>query len=83
MALRFVGIDPATAETGSPTVWVDEETHDIVVQGWTADEALRQLITETPAPGHAAGIPAHESAVRVPARLAAALRAACDVAEGP
>jgi hypothetical protein len=32
MALRFIGIDPNTGTGESPTVWVDEEKLDLVVQ---------------------------------------------------
>lgn len=30
MTLRFVGIDPNTGGEGSPTVWVEEESADLV-----------------------------------------------------
>lgn len=30
MTLRFVGIDPNTGGEGSPTVWVGEESADLV-----------------------------------------------------
>jgi hypothetical protein len=35
MALRFIGIDPNTGTGESPTVWVDEEKLDLVVQSYT------------------------------------------------
>ncbi|MFD5463778.1 hypothetical protein ACFWIQ_13300 [Kitasatospora sp. NPDC127059] len=40
MDLRFIGMDPNTGGEGSPTVWVDEETADLVVQDEEADELL-------------------------------------------
>lgn len=81
MALRFIGIDPDTGKQGSPTVWVDEQTRDIVVQGWTAtDDDVAACLTAGHGPGHSNDIPAGESVVRVPARMAAALRKACDAA---
>ena len=40
MALGFVGIDPNTGGGGSPTVWVEDEAEEIIVQSWTADDAL-------------------------------------------
>jgi hypothetical protein len=79
--LHYIGVDPETNANGSPTVWVDHEAGEIIVQGWKADDALRQRVTQTPPPDHEPGIPAHEDVVRIPARLAPILREACDVAE--
>jgi len=82
MTLRFVGMDPNTGGGGSPTVWVEEESADLVLQGEEADELLQALVGETQwVPGHTAGIPAHERVIRIPARMVPALREACDVAE--
>ena len=81
MALEFVGIDPNTGQSGSPTAWVDTETADIVLQSYTADEATRAQCIENTAPGHAKGIPPHETVIRIPAHLIYLLREACDAAE--
>jgi len=82
MELRFVGMDPNTGGGGSPTVWVEEESADLVLQGEEADELLKATVGETAwAAGHATGIPAHETVIRIPARMVAILREACDVAE--
>ncbi|WP_082317521.1 hypothetical protein [Streptomyces sp. NRRL WC-3549] len=82
MALRFVGIDPNTGGEGSPTVWVEEESADLVVQGEEAEALLRRVIGGTQwVPGHATGIPDHERVIRIPARMVPILREACDVAE--
>ncbi|MET8213954.1 hypothetical protein ABZT51_50745 [Streptomyces sp. NPDC005373] len=81
MALEFIGIDPNTGQSGSPTAWVDTETADIVLQSYTADRATRAQCIENTAPGHAKGIPAHETVIRVPAHLVPMLREACDAAE--
>ncbi|MFI5867424.1 hypothetical protein [Streptomyces sp. NPDC051546] len=75
MALRFIGIDPDSDTGQCPTVWVDEDTADVVVQGWNADEALLAQCLET------GSIPPTEGVVRIPARMAALLREACDEAE--
>ncbi|MFB6564086.1 hypothetical protein ACFCYH_35260 [Streptomyces sp. NPDC056400] len=75
MALRFIGIDPDSDTGQCPTVWVDEDTADVVVQGWKADEVLRAQCLET------GSIPDTESVVRIPARMVAMLREACDDAE--
>ncbi|MGQ4517182.1 hypothetical protein [Streptomyces sp. DW26H14] len=81
MNLRFIGIDPDTGQSGSPTAWIDETTADIVLQSYTADEATRAQCSEHTAPGHAKGIPDHESVIRIPARLVPMLREACNAAE--
>ncbi|MFJ6214574.1 hypothetical protein ACIQGZ_14750 [Streptomyces sp. NPDC092296] len=81
MALRFIGIDPDTGQQGSPTIWVDEEKAELVVQGWKADSELEIRCAETVVLGHAPGIPEHEAVIRIPARMVSMLREACDVAE--
>jgi hypothetical protein len=82
MALEFVGIDPETTGGGSPTVWVEEETADLVLQGEEADKLLKAQVSETEwVAGHDKGIPAHETVIRIPARMVPILREACDVAE--
>jgi hypothetical protein len=82
MALRFVGIDPNTGGEGSPTVWVEEESADLVLQGEEADELLKSFVGSTQwVAGHKAGIPPHERVIRIPARMVPILREACDAAE--
>jgi hypothetical protein len=81
MALQFIGIDPDTGQSGSPTAWVDPDTADIVLQSYTADEATQAQCIESSAPGHVQGIPDHETVIRIPARLVPILREACDAAE--
>ncbi|NKY99504.1 hypothetical protein HGB44_17800 [Nocardiopsis dassonvillei subsp. albirubida] len=75
MSLKFIGKDPESDTKGSPTVFVDEDTADMVIQGWKAGEdtltACREVGT----------IPDHEAVVRVPARMVKILREACDDAE--
>jgi len=75
MSLRFIAKDPNSPDGDSPTVWVDEETSDLVIQGWTIDDGTRKECLTT------GRIPGHEAVVRVPARMVRALREACDVAE--
>jgi hypothetical protein len=82
VALDFVGIDPTTGGGGSPTVWVEDEAEEIVVQSLTADAALREKIAGTEwVPGHAIGIPAHESVIRIPARMLPILKEAVERVE--
>jgi hypothetical protein len=71
MALRYVGKDPDTPNTGSPTVWLDEEDGSFVLQGWkVTDEATLAQIRAT------GPIPEHETVLRLPARMAPLLREA-------
>ncbi|AIS02536.1 hypothetical protein [Streptomyces glaucescens] len=82
MTLRFVGMDPNTGGEGSPTVWVEEETADLVLQGEEADELLKALVGETQwVPGYKTGIPPHERVIRIPVRMVPMLREAGDAAE--
>ncbi|WKK27422.1 hypothetical protein QZH56_10055 [Streptomyces olivoreticuli] len=82
MPLDFIGMDPETKEEGSPTVWVHREQQKIIIQSVTADDALTEEISSAEwVPGHAAGIPAHESVISIPARMVPILRKACDAAE--
>ncbi|WP_314253966.1 hypothetical protein [Streptomyces sp. DSM 40907] len=61
MALGFIGIDPDSDTRQCPTVWVDEDTADVVIQGWKADEAVLAQCLET------GSIPDTECVVRIPA----------------
>lgn len=82
MTLRFVGIDPNTGGEGSPTVWVEEESADLVLQGEEADELLKAVAGSTEwVAGHRAGIPRTSGVIRIPARMVSILREACDAAE--
>lgn len=60
MALRFLGINPDTPQGGSPTVWEDTESGDIVVQSYRADEATLAECRKT------GEIPDHETVIRLP-----------------
>ncbi|MFI8813589.1 MULTISPECIES: hypothetical protein [unclassified Streptomyces] len=75
MALRFIGKDPESGDHGSPALWIDEETRDLLVQGLTADEQTRAESSQDVA------IPRHESVVRVPKRMIPLLKEAIRVAE--
>jgi hypothetical protein len=74
MSLRFVGIDPDTPENGSPTIWVDEETGELVIQGWK--EISERMMAEIIATGP---IPDHEIVLRLPPRMIPILLEACGV----
>lgn len=78
MSLTFIGIDPETKTADSPTVWVDEEKQELVLQGWKAGPELEAEAGRFEVPGHAVGIPADEAVVRIPARMVHMIREACD-----
>lgn len=76
MSLRFVGIDPNTGQGNCPTVWLDEERQEIVLQGWRVEDPDTRAEVLATGP-----LPDHETVVRIPARMASILRKAADDAE--
>ncbi len=75
MALRFIGVDPNTPSTGSPTVWVDEADGSIIIQGWKiTDDTTWDNIKATGQKWDP--IPDHEDVVRIPERMKPILREA-------
>ncbi|MFH8794980.1 hypothetical protein [Streptomyces sp. NPDC017941] len=70
MALRFLGIYPHTPDDGSPTIWLDEDTGDLIIQSWKADETtVRQAQRVGSIPGHSTDVPGHETVIRLPATM--------------
>ncbi|WP_184829792.1 hypothetical protein [Jiangella mangrovi] len=68
MTLKFLGIIPDTPGNNSPTIWLEEETGDLVIQSYTADSATVQEAQRVGSiPGHGTDIPPHESMIRLPA----------------
>jgi hypothetical protein len=68
--LRFLGIYPDTPDDGSPTIWLDEDTGDLVIQSYKADAATVQQCREVGSiPGHSTDVPAHETVIRLPANM--------------
>ncbi|MFB7763517.1 hypothetical protein [Streptomyces xiamenensis] len=78
MALEFVGIDPNTGDQQSPTVWVDPQAREIVLQGYTPSPGVAAECAATEVPGHAVGIPEGEAVIRMPASMTGLIRKACD-----
>lgn len=73
---------PHTGGEGSPTVWGEEESADLVLQGEEAGALLQALVGSTEwVAGHRTAIPAHERVIRIPFRTVQILREACDAAE--
>lgn len=60
MTLRKLGKDPESPSGSSPTVYLDEDTNNYLVQGWKVldTERLGQM-----------DIPGHESVVEIPRRM--------------
>ncbi|MET7828930.1 hypothetical protein ABZT23_30180 [Streptomyces sp. NPDC005386] len=83
MNLQFIGIDPNTGDGESPTVWVDQQAKELVLQGWKPGTDLEAACAQFEVPGHAVGIPDHEAVIRIPARMVAMIREACDAIERP
>jgi hypothetical protein len=78
MALVFIGIDPVTPGGNCPSVWIDDQTGDMVFQGWEeTDEANRAAIASR------SPILDHERIVRLPARMVPIVREAVEAAGDP
>ncbi len=77
MRLVFVGIDPATNGINCPAVFLDADTGDLLLQGWTVTDpqVLADVARHSPIAGH-------ESVVRFPARMKAIILEAVNAAEG-
>jgi hypothetical protein len=71
MALEFIGIDPETGGDHCPAVFIDEETGDFLLQGWTVTDpdTLAAIAGHSP-------IADNESVVRLPARMRAIIQEA-------
>jgi hypothetical protein len=77
MALRFIGKDDTSRNGGSPAVLVDEETGELVLQGYTVtDPATLAEIN-----GYSLTAPG-ESSVRVPPHMAEKIMEALNVIRG-
>ncbi|MEU7829081.1 MULTISPECIES: hypothetical protein [unclassified Nonomuraea] len=61
MTLRFLGKDPDSPSGGSPTLWQDQNTGDLIVQGYT--------LTDLVAVGEVGDIPPGEAVIRIPLRM--------------
>jgi hypothetical protein len=71
MTLRFIGIDPQTNGGNCPSVWVDDETGDLLLQGWEVTDAAILAAVDARSP-----IAGHERVVRLPARMRAIIQEA-------
>ncbi|QMU78117.1 hypothetical protein GXW83_22870 [Streptacidiphilus sp. PB12-B1b] len=70
MAIEFLGIYPNTPDNGSPTIWRDQETGDLLIQSYKASEAeVRGCQEVGSVPGHTTDVPDHETIVRLPENM--------------
>ncbi|MFE5855019.1 hypothetical protein ACFQ61_17655 [Streptomyces sp. NPDC056500] len=77
MSVVFVGIDPESEEGESPTVWRRTENGDLLVQSYRAtEEEIRECQEAGSVHGHSTEVPAHETIVRIPARMIPILKEA-------
>ncbi|MFD9455341.1 hypothetical protein ACFWBC_19925 [Streptomyces sp. NPDC059985] len=74
--MRFIAKDPNSNGDNCPSVWVDEEKQELVIQGWKIDAATEVECLSV------GSIPDTETVLRIPARMTQILRKACDVADG-
>jgi hypothetical protein len=66
MGLEFIAVDPETDTDHCPAVFVEEETGDLLFQGWTVNDPA----TLAEVDGHSR-IADNESVVRLPGRMRA------------
>lgn len=67
MNLEFLGIYPNTPTDESPTIWVDKDTGDLLIQSYRATpEEVRACQKVGSIPGHSTDVPDHETIVRLP-----------------
>ncbi|MEV0256396.1 hypothetical protein AB0H82_19300 [Streptomyces sp. NPDC050732] len=67
MKLRFLGIIPNTPANESPTIWLDEDSGDLLIQSYKATEEEVKACQEIGSiPGHGTDVPDHETIIRLP-----------------
>lgn len=70
MALKFLGIISNTPVDESPTIWQDDQTGDLIIQSYKADEDTIEQAREVGSiPGHSTVVPPHETVIRLPAEM--------------
>lgn len=67
MSLEFLGIFPNSPDGDSPTIWLDTDTGDLLIQSYKATEDEVANCKEIGSiPGHSTDVPAHETIIRLP-----------------
>lgn len=68
MQLRFLGIIPNTPVDDSPTIWLDKDSGDLLIQSYKAtDDEVTACQEIGSIPGHSTDVPDHEAIIRLPA----------------
>ncbi|UED83280.1 hypothetical protein [Streptomyces profundus] len=68
MTLKFLGIIPNTPTDESPTIWLHEETGDLLIQSYKAtDDEVKECQEVGSIPGHSTDVPEREAIIRLPA----------------
>ncbi|SEE68196.1 hypothetical protein SAMN05428954_3468 [Streptomyces sp. 2112.3] len=68
MQLRFLGIIPNTPIDDSPTIWLDKDSGDLLIQSYKAtDDEVTACREIGSIPGHSTHVPDHETIIRLPA----------------
>lgn len=75
MTLRFLAIDPATGGDHCPAVFVDDDTGDLLFQGWAVTDSGTLAETAANSP-----LGADEAVIRLPARMREIVKEAMDAA---
>jgi hypothetical protein len=63
VTLRFIAKDPNTNGTQCPAALVDEDTAELVLQGWKADDTTEDQCRQF------GPLPESEAVIRIPARM--------------
>lgn len=70
MRLRFLGIISNTPSVESPTIWLNEDTGDVLIQSYKAtEEEVKGCQTVGSIPGHSTDVPDHETIIRLPREM--------------
>lgn len=77
VALEFYGKDETSKNQGSPAVFVDRETRELVFQGWTETDAA--VLAEISSYSRTSE---NESSVRMPARMKPIILRALEALDG-
>jgi hypothetical protein len=64
VTLRFIGKDPESDTNNCPAAFVEDETGDLLIQGWTVTDSA--VLEES---GKHSPLATSESLVRLPARM--------------
>ncbi|MFE1173361.1 hypothetical protein [Streptomyces sp. NPDC058773] len=64
----FLGIIPNTPVDDSPTIWLDKDSGDLLIQSYKAtDDEVAACQEIGSIPGHSTDVPDHETIIRLPA----------------